>query len=392
MAGSMREALMEAYDAVETAEATGEPVAPRTLEPIVDEPGELGEVSTSGDGGDHADAPLESQSTQTVKPAPKKTVLKDGPGTVKKVSPAAKTTSPGRVAAPASGDGTNSPATPAQKTRAPQSWRPEIRTHWEGLPTEVQAEILKRETEVTRGLTEAANSRRFANDFSQTIRPFEHLLLASGVKNPLVAVRNLMTTAASLQTGTQAQKALTIANIIKAYGVDIATLDQVLSGRQPPKDSPAAIPDEVIGAVRRELAPIREFMGRQQQQTTYQQQQLEQESAQTIEQFAADPENEFYEDLREDMADLLDMAARRGRIMTIQEAYERSAASHPDISKLVAKKKAQAAAVRSRAGIDRARRASSSLAQGTPAAVGGGSARPVGLRGAVSQAFDDLSA
>jgi hypothetical protein len=391
MAGSMREALMEAYDAVETAEETGEPVAPRTLEPIVDEPGELGEISTSGDGGDHADAPIESQTTQATKTSPKKTVLKDSSRTAQKVSPAAKPT-PGRnAAASASGDGPNSPAAPAQKTRAPQSWRPEIRTHWEGLPAEVQAEILKRETEVTRGLTEAANSRRFANDFSQTIRPFEHLLLASGVKNPLVAVRNLMTTAATLQTGTQSQKALTIANIIKAYSVDIATLDQVLSGQQP-KNSPAAIPDEVIGAVRRELAPIREFMGRQQQQTTYQQQQLEQESAQTIEQFAADPQNEFYEDLREDMADLLDMAARRGRIMTIQEAYERSAASHPEISKLVAKKKAQAAATRSRAGIDRARRASSSLPQGTPAAVGGSSARPVGLRGAVSQAFDDLSA
>ena len=46
-------------------------------------------------------------------------------------------------------------------------------------------------------------------------------------------------------------------------------------------------------------------------------------------------QNEFYNDVRSDMADLLDMAANRGRKMSMQEAYNTACAAHPQISKVM---------------------------------------------------------
>ena len=54
-----------------------------------------------------------------------------------------------------------------------------------------------------------------------------------------------------------------------------------------------------------------------------------------------DSQNEFYNDVRSDMADLLDMAANRGRQMSMQDAYNTACAAHPQISKVMAGRQAQ---------------------------------------------------
>lgn len=284
------------------------------------------------------------------------------------------------------------PAPQVGRFKPPQSWRPAVRDHWGKLPAEVQEEVTKRETEVSRALVQSAAARKFADEFGSVVRPFEHLIRTSGV-DPLKAVQNLMTTAASLQTGTPAQKAQVISNIIKAYGVDIAVLDQVLSGQTPKPGTPGAGPDpSILAALDARLKPVTEFMSRLQGQTQQQQQQLEQEAAQTYEQFANDPANEFVGDLAEDMADLLEMSAKRGRVMTMKQAYDLAANQHPEISKVVAERKAADTATRAAGGIEKARRAAASQSSGSPGTMGGSSAKPKGVRAAVSQAWDDLSA
>lgn len=374
MAGSIREALEQAFDDHEagTVETT-------EIQPIVDDT-IVPEVSAKKPNPYSA----EGQAEETVVDEP--VVIEEQPQTPSKLKPGQKAGA--LPAAAKSPVGVVVDPAAAVASKAPQSWKPAMREQFKTLPPEMQSEILRRESETGRALSESANSRKFHGEFSQVIRPFEALIAGSGV-HPLKAVQNLMSTAATLQTGTAIQKAGTIANIIKTYGVDIATLDSLLAGQKPkPGEQQSSDVQELI---RRELAPVREFMNKGTRAQQEQAQRIQSEAVQTAEQFAADEKHEYYEDLREDMADFLDLATNRGRTMTMQEAYDRAAAAHPEISKLVAKKAALEKAKANKGNVDRSRRAASSQGQGSPANIRGGSAKPVGTRGAITQAWDDLS-
>jgi hypothetical protein len=369
-----RAALEEAFSDLEAADTTPErePLAPIVADEPANELAPLGE-----------DAPRETSADQPIEAAekPAKKMFKDGKYVP--VEPAATKEIPKE---------TELVEKPSKETlkleKAPLSWKPEVREKFAKLSPEIKAEILRRETEIARAQNEAGASRKFQQEFSQTIRPFEALIAGSGV-NPLQAVKNLMTTAASLQTGTPAQRANTVANIIKAYGVDIATLDSILAGRQP---KPGAAPlDDIQRMIDQRLAPVQQYMSRAQQQEQARQQVLTAESSQTIEQFANDPKNEYYEDVREDMADLLELAAQRGREMTLQEAYNRATLAHPTISKLVERKQRTEQLRAGQSAVERARKAASSATPGTPA-LGGSRSTPKNRRDALNKAWDDLSA
>jgi hypothetical protein len=392
MAGSVREALEQAFADHEAGAAeTGS-----TLEPIVDDTiipeqprstkpnpySAEGQAEGGEGGGEEEEVVVREEPVKT--PSKLKLGQKAGP------RPAAAQSQADPNADDADG---NVVPLKAGAVKAPQSWKPAMREQFMKLKPDMQQEILRRESETGRALSESANSRKFHQDFSQVVRPFEALIAGSGV-HPLKAVQNLMTTAATLQTGTAVQKAGTIANIIRTYGVDINTLDQILSG-QKPKPGTAGAPalDEaaIDRIVQQRLSQHPIITGNQRAQQEQQQRMLA-EADQNIETFGQAAENKYFEDLREDMGDLLEMAANRGRVMSMKEAYDTAAAAHPEISKLVAKERAVAAAQKGRTSVERARRAASSQPQGQPGNVRGGGAAPKGIRSAVAQAWDDLSA
>lgn len=361
MAGSLREALTEAYDTVES-----EPGADRpSMAPISDDL--------------PATEPVQ-RTESTELPSDNEPVVKETPKPQAKPAPkklGAESYTP-EVTAP------EDTSVPKTAIKAPQSWKPALREKFAALPPDVQAEVMRREGDVNRALSESANSRKFHQDFSQVIRPFEALIAGSGV-HPLQAVRNLMTTAATLQTGTQAQRASTVANIIKAYGVDIATLDAVLSNQKvPQKSQQADLSQQIERAVSQRLEPFT----RQQQEA---ERKLNETAQATVEEMGTKPEFEYFEDLREEMADLLDLAAQRGRVLSMEDAYKKAAALHPEISKLVAKKEAAAKLQQNKGNINRARRAAASQPNGSPAAPGSARSTPKGLRNSLATAWDDLS-
>lgn len=76
------------------------------------------------------------------------------------------------------------------------------------------------------------------------------------------------------------------------------------------------------------------------QATQQAQQQAQQRVTETanneVDAFSKDAKNEFYRDVREDMADLLDLAAKRGYEMTLKDAYDRACAARPDIAGVIA--------------------------------------------------------
>ena len=215
---------------------------------------------------------------------------------------------------------------------APASWSPTAREVWKTLPAAAQAEIVRREGDMARYVNEMAPARNIAERFTQTIQPFLGTIQQEGV-DPLTAVRNLMQVTQTLRQGTQYEKARTVADIVKVYGVDIGTLDSALVGVAPPEGQ-AGVPDSqyVQQLVQQQLAPLYQAAQARQQAVV---QQAEGEAQSELGAFASDPKNEFFEDLRHEMADIIELGEKHGRNVTLEQAYERAAMLHPEVSKVM---------------------------------------------------------
>jgi hypothetical protein len=222
--------------------------------------------------------------------------------------------------------------------KAPGTWTPVAREKWVTLPAEIKQEVWKREREASRALTISADARRLQQDFEKTIQPYLGFIAAEK-STPLQAVNNMMQTAAMYRVGTPQQKAEVTAQIIKQFNVDLRALDSILAG-QPAQYDPAAIIDQRIQAA---IAPLKQ---EREQFAQRQQAQLDQEVDQELNNFINDPKHEFYDDVRDTMADLIEVASRRGIQMGLTEAYERATLLHEPVRRVIeARKQAEAAKV-----------------------------------------------
>lgn len=226
-------------------------------------------------------------------------------------------------------------STTATSDKPPVGWSPETREHWASLDGTVKKQIQKREADMETFMRDSAGDRRLAGDFNQAVAPYHAMMQAEGANHPLEAVTGLLKTAATLSMGSQQQKAERISQLIQHYGIDIETLDTVLSGNQPaaPQD------DAMQQAINARLAPMEQmFQGMQQQQQNNMQNQNNKLND-DIGKFGE--KAEFFADVRLDMADLMDFATQRGQDMSLQQAYDKACSLHPSISKVVASRKEQ---------------------------------------------------
>ena len=211
-----------------------------------------------------------------------------------------------------------------QGERAPASWRPDIREHWGSLPEPVRAEIQRRETEVARTLQETAEARKTAEAVMKTIEPYQAFIKAEN-SNPLQAIDNLMGTAARLRTGTAPELAQLVAGIVNQFGTGrfgngfIEMLDSALAGQTPQPDPQQIAMEQVLN---QRLAPMQNMLTQFQQAQLQQQQQATQAAQTEVSTFIE--RAEFGEDVREDMADIIESYSRRGQAISLQDAYKKA--------------------------------------------------------------------
>jgi hypothetical protein len=244
---------------------------------------------------------------------------------------------------------------------APGSWKPGAREEWSKIPAASRAEITRRELEIQRELTQTAQVRRFSNDLANVVHPHLGLIQQQGT-TPLAAIDSLMKTASRLFMGNPEQKARVIAEVMANYGVDVVMLDKVLSGQPLPANMRPGAP-EANNAPPAWAQPIFGFMQTVQQQQQQRDQEMQQQSDMEIQN--ARGNLPFFEDLRLDIADILESAAKRGRVMTLAQAHERAAALDPEISQILSQRKAAAANKNNGGPLAQKRRAASSI-QGGP--------------------------
>jgi len=272
-----------------------------------------------------------------------------------------------------------------QGDRAPASWRPEIREHWGQLPEPVRAEIARREVEVQRTLQESAEARKTVDAVMRTIQPYEAFIKAEN-SNPLQAIDNLMSTAAKLRTGTAPELAQMVAGIVNQFGVGrfgngfIEALDQALAGQTPQVDPQQAAIEQVLN---QRLAPMQQMLTQFQHAQLTQQQQAQERATSEVQDFLS--KAEFGEDVREDMADLLETAQRRGQNLSLAEAYKKACLMNDSVRAVIAQRvKAQGAQQQTQA----AQRARSAAVQVSGAApVGAMRQEPTDVRSAIEAAI-----
>lgn len=272
-----------------------------------------------------------------------------------------------------------------QGERAPASWRPEIREHWGSLPEPVRAEIARREVEVQRTLQETAEARKTVESIDRVIAPYMSFIKAEG-SNPLQAIDNMMSTAAKLRTGTAPELATMMAQLINQFGTGrfgaafIEQLDGALAGQAPRVDPQQAAIEQVLN---QRLAPVQQMLTQFQQAQLAQQQQVTERAQNEVAQFLA--KAEFGDDVREDMADLLEAAQRKGQSLTLQQAYEKACYLNDSVRAVMQQRQAaQGAQVQTQAA-QRAKSAAVSVSGGAP--LGALKQEPTDVRAAIEAAI-----
>jgi len=250
--------------------------------------------------------------------------------------------------------------------KPPVGLSPAAREAWKETPPALKAEIAKRERDYATGIQKNAEWANRAKQMDQVLDPYKGFLATNGGAAAIPAV---LERAMTLQMGTPNQRAQAAADIINQFGVDINLLDTLLSGGQAPQ-APQMSENERW---------VADFRAQQEQQQQWQQQQHQNEINNGVGAFMSDAKNEFARDVSGDMADLLEMAARRGVVMTLDQAYERACQMRPDIAKIINSRN-------STRDVAQRRRAASSI-HGTPTGSSVGN-DPGDLRASIEAAFD----
>ena len=291
------------------------------------------------------------------------------------------------------------PQTPEEKEnarlhridRAPQSWKKEAKGEWAALPLHIRQEVHKREAEINRVLAQAAPERQIAEQFKTTVQPYMATMQARGI-DPVTATKNLFEADHKLSNGHPRDRAQYMAQLIVEYGISVEDLDSALAplmkGGQVQQQQAASQGGPDIQALIQQqlnqaLAPI--LHERQQAQ-----QRAAQEVEHTVESMSLDPKYPMFDEVRLDMADLIDISAKRGVVLSLDEAYSRAVRANPDTYGQLERQSTVSAATQAHQAAMRAKAAGSSIS-GAPAGGGGQANGGDGsLRGAIEAAFGGM--
>lgn len=197
---------------------------------------------------------------------------------------------------------------------APQYAGPAIKGKWNDLPPEVREEIVKRDREVHQQFTRFDEERNFGKAIKTVVQPYEGLIRSLGAE-PAQAIDYLLKGDAALRTGSPEQKRAMFMKLAQDYGVQI---DGVADAPQ----------QQVQGDPRVEnLQQQMDRLLKEQNDASNRARESEQaEIASSIETFAADPAHAYFEQVKPEMAVLL----QNGLAGDMQEAYDKAVWANPE--------------------------------------------------------------
>ena len=215
--------------------------------------------------------------------------------------------------------------------KAPIDWGPKEREDWSKIPRHLQEKVMSREKELNTMMQTTADARRTHKEFADLAQQYGSVLSGVMGDTPMETTKTLFNTVANLRMGSPIQKAQIIADMINDFGVDVHTLDSAIVGAAPSQEQQQS--SQFDQMLNKRLEPFEQMMG---QQNAYMKQQATQRTQAADNEVVEFGKNaEFLGDVRNDMADLIEMAAKRGQSMTMQEAYGKACTLNPQIVKVM---------------------------------------------------------
>jgi hypothetical protein len=286
---------------------------------------------------------------------------------------------PGARPDPAAGSPAVEPgAEPPAALKPPISWKALAREAWAELPAAVQAEVSRREREIDQRLNESAEMRKMGERLAQVAEPFREFIAAEG-SDPVTAAHNMFQTAAQLRVGTPGQKAQLIAHLVNQFGVDVQLLDRSLAGQGIPQQ--AMQPQQPLHDPRLDQLLAARAVARAAKDA-----EVQANADQEVASFGEG--HEFFEDVREVMADLVESAQRRGQNLSLEQAYEKACRIDDGISAILSQRAQAQAAATTQQRTAAARRAASSV-RGNPAGAPPSDGSALSRREAILAAMDE---
>ena len=188
--------------------------------------------------------------------------------------------------------------------KPPQALAKDIKAKWREIPRDIQEEFARIEAAQQKGVQKIAQSARYGEEMQKLVQPYEAIIRASNT-TPNEVIGSLLNANYVLKTGTPAQKQQMIQAIAQQFEVPLEGITE-----------PVKI-DPTIQNLTNTVNNLQNTLN--DQRTAAEQQALEQLSAE-IERFGSDPENVYFEAVREDMATEIEI----GRAKTLKEAYEKA--------------------------------------------------------------------
>ncbi len=243
----------------------------------------------------------------------------------------------------------------AEAVRPPASWSAQAKADFASLAPHIQQEVLKRETDIESGRRGFEAKAQVANQFEELFASRKDKLAMAGM-NPVQATQRLLAAQDILDRDPRAG----LLALAQAYGIHPSQLVQATGQQQPAPQQAQLHP--ALQALARDVETLK---GSLTQQTQAQAVAEQQRHAETIQQFAADPKNLYFENVRSDMAALL----AAGQAKDMADAYEKATWAHPEIRPLLLKQQqaeAQAAAQASAGAKVRQARSAAGSVTGSP--------------------------
>lgn len=191
--------------------------------------------------------------------------------------------------------------------QTPVSWSAAAKAEFSKLPLIVQEAIAKREMEVSSGFKQYGERVKQYEAIDKTLAPLDGALQQHNLSRADY-VQRLVAADQRLSANPEAG----LKWIAAQYSIDLAQLAQ---------GQPQTEVNPEVHSLRQEVQELRQWRDSQEQarQTAFQT-----EIANDIERFQSDPKNEFFSQVREDMAALMSAAASQDRALSLEDAYQRA--------------------------------------------------------------------
>jgi hypothetical protein len=257
---------------------------------------------------------------------------------------------------------TAQPTPQAERVAPPLEWNGNAKVRWEKLPRDIQEQISKDYVGI-------GQLKQAFTGIAQVIGPRAQEL-TNQYGSPEAAIGQLF----QLSDYAARDPEGFVRHFCKVRGIDPSRFGQPMDGQQPQAEAHPVV-NQLLGKINQLESQLQSFAG--------QQSQAEQSALSSqIQEFASSPDAPYFNDVRHDMAALIES----GRAKTLKDAYDMAVWANPQTRASLLQAQQEKAMTDQRSKAEAARKAASANLTGSPIPGYSGSEPPDSVRGAIMQA------